>query len=1096
MRKKLFFILFATMVVVMLAFSVSAATTVTPSAEDLGDCVINGVVVSGEELPVTQGMSYTVLDDAAKTVTLSGRGTTDSFTGAVVIPSTVKIDGVEYRVVRTNVAVFKGTGITKAYVPDTVVEMLGDPTANDGGTFANCFSLSEVYIGTGIKVLGRFMFTSIGRNSPVKVFNVAGRVQEIGDYCFNAANFADDCVITFDSTDMRRMGDCVFVNGSRSLKKIDSHVLESIGEKCFMSCESLEYILIPEYCTVDMYAFNGTYNLQTVVILCADDEIKEIPKEMFSSDASGYKTNIYIRGRVEATEWAVLPGRAFNIYMDSYENAKHFAESIQKYQHNRIGNGTWYFCTPYNGNYCFSANSNFVLTPKTDVTIAPHTAIYSQNVITNATCNQYAGVGDICEVCGAYFNVVQTGTEYDENAHNFIFDSHTEPTCLETGLDVYKCIYCQKQKEDVIPALGHDYASEVIASTCTLGGYTSNVCKRCSYVAITDRVDPIPHSYSGSNFTLDGINISYDATCKYCGSTGERVTTTLVNKCYIEGYGIFDATLEYLSISEDGTVTPSNVAFDNAVIYFPSYVEIDGNLVEVKTISSFADKSIKGIYVPDTVTRIASNSFERVYNLKNIVVGKGVYELEASVFNMNNQNVYLDEFIFTGTIKKLQIRSLARVCASSSDIPYQFNTRLIYVGAYISASGRDGGNILREVYITNECDLSEKFAFNGSNGLKRAYIEGGATAETAKEITQELFSGDAKGLEIVVKGYIKATGQAVLPTSGALVFFKSLDEAKYFAASVCAQQYRERGTTSGWYICDEYSESETRRYIIDSYTTDPNTLTFKRQDNNYFYHVGVETVTGGSCTQGGTIASTCFLCGTVLASKEAEPLPHKYDGGVFVTNPACTVIGVIKYTCVDCGNEKLVETGYDENAHKLDTVVAVLFKNGYGNKGTYTHQCSLCGEAIEEATPSFPALFECRGYSMAQGAMSGVVVGFKVNFQAIADYKEYTGISVSYGIFAVTKAKLGENNIFDEDGNVAPGVITAEMTRYAYDIFEIKIVGFKTDAQMNAEIAMGAYVKASSEDGTVYSYLQNTTNGTVANGYYFITYNELSAALS
>lgn len=207
MKKKLLFVLFATLLTFVFALCVSAATTVTPSADELGDCVIKGEVV---DVPVTQGMSYTVLDEEAKTVALSSRGSADSFDGAVVIPSTIKIDGVEYSVTKTNPNVFAGTSITKIYVPDTVVEFMGETWGDDNGTFSNCFYLSEVYIGTGIKIMGRFTFTSIGKTSTVKVFNVAGKVQELGEYCFNAANFADDCQITFDSSDMRIIGPRIF----------------------------------------------------------------------------------------------------------------------------------------------------------------------------------------------------------------------------------------------------------------------------------------------------------------------------------------------------------------------------------------------------------------------------------------------------------------------------------------------------------------------------------------------------------------------------------------------------------------------------------------------------------------------------------------------------------------------------------------------------------------------------------------------------------------------------------------------------------------------------------------------------------------------
>ena len=1096
MKRKILFVLFAALAVVALAFCVSAATTVTPSADALGDCVINGEVVSGDTLPVTQGMSYTVLDEEAKTVALSARGSVDSFTGAVVIPSTITIDGAAYSVTKTNAEVFKGTSITKIYVPDTVAEIFGSASGSDTGTFANCFYLSEVYIGTGIKVLGRFAFTSIGKSSPVTVFYVAGQVQELGEYAFNAANFADDCEITFDSSDMRKIGPSVFDNGSKSLKRIDSHKLESIGERGFASSKSLEYILIPEYCTVGMYAFNGTDKLQTAIILSADDEIKEIPKEMFSSGTSGYKTNIYIKGQVKATEWAVLPGRAFNIYMDSYETAKYFVDSIMLYGHSsRVANGTWYFCTPHNGYYCFSSNGSFGLTAKTDVTEAPHTAIYNKGVETSATCNQYAGIGDICEVCGTYFNVTQTGNEYDENAHNYVFSSHTDPKCIETGLDVYECMYCQDTVEEVIPALGHDYASETIAPTCSLKGYTNNVCNRCDYSIVTDVINTVPHSYLGTDISVDGLNVTYTTKCKYCGSVGNTVQETLVNKCYIEGYGIFDATLEYLSISSDGVVTPSGVTFDNAVIYFPSYVEIDGSIVEVKTIQGFKNLSIKGVYIPDTVTRIVGGTngqgcFQYVYDLKNIVVGKGITELEAYIFNMYGKNVTVDEFIFTNTITKMGAGCIGRIFQASSDIPYQFKAVLTYVGSLVSVGDRTGGNILREVYITNECDLSEKFAFNGSNGLKRAYIEGGETEATAKELTQEMFSGDAQGLEILIRGYVKSTGQAVLPTKGALLFFQTLDQAKVFAATVKAQGYNERAQSSAWYICES---AETDRYLLDTYTTVASEITFKTQSGYARYHAGLTEATKSTCTQGGTITGSCYMCGTALESTVADPTPHRYDGGVFTTNPICCVLGEVKYTCLDCGEAKYVATGYDLGAHQLDTVLDILFKQGYSEKGTYVTKCSVCHEILEEETPSFPSLFTCLGYSVRENGTVGIVIGYSLNNEAIADYTKATGETLKYGVFAVAKDKLGDKPVFDKNGNAAEGVINAEIKNQSFSVFELKIVGF-TDEQKDTKLAFGAYVAVSDGNTTVYSYMQDDSKGELVGNYYFASYNDMVGA--
>ena len=631
---------------------------------------------------------------------------------------------------------------------------------------------------------------------------------------------------------------------------------------------------------------------------------------------------------------------------------------------------------------------------------------------------------------------------------------------------------------------------ETILPTCSLDGYTNNVCVRCGYSIITNRVNALPHNYLGVDSVVNGVNASYNTVCEFCGKSGEPVDGTLIDKCCIEGYGVFDATLKYLNISLDGTVTPADVTFDNAVIYFPSYVKIGDTVVEIKTIEGFTSLSIKSVYIPDTVTRIVGGTngagcFQHCYNMKNIVVGKGVTEIESYAFSMVSQTITVDEFVFKGTITRMGSSCISRISASSANIPYEFNTVLTYIGSYVSVANNSGGNILREVYITRNCDLTERFAFNGSNGLKRAYIEGGETADTAKELTQELFSGDASGLEIVIKGYVKATGQAVLPTNGARIFLETLDQAKVFGASVRAQGYYDRAPKSSWYIC----ENDEFRYAIDNYTSDVAAITFKVDGTNPHYHVGITVSTKATCTQGGIVTGSCFICGEALEATTSNATPHRYDGGVFVTSPVCGVLGQVKYTCLDCGNVKLADTGYDLNAHNLDILIDIEFKNGYTENGTYTRQCTVCNNVFVEETPSFPALFTCLGYSVPENGREEITIGYLVNVKAISEYEEATGRVLKYGVFAAAKEKLGDSDIFDSNGNVAENAIAAEISGYKFVMFELKIVGF-TDEYKEELLAMGAYVAINDGKNTEYSYMQAGTP-LDGNKYCFISYNDV-----
>ena len=183
---------------------------------------------------------------------------------------------------------------------------------------------------------------------------------------------------------------------------------------------------------------------------------------------------------------------------------------------------------------------------------------------------------------------------------------------------------------------------------------------------------------------------------------------------------------------------------------------------------------------------------------------------------------------------------------------------------------------------------------------------------------------------------------------------------------------------------------------------------------------------------------------------------------------------------------------YNGGNHKLDGEIT---KHFIGEKylSNYVEEsiCSNgCGKsvAINEIAP----LFTCKGYS-ASLLGNGIAIGFDVNNVAVEEYEKLTGKTLSYGVFAVAQSKLGEDNVFDENGNAINGSITASLTSYAYAIFEIKVAGF-TDEQKSLALAMGAYVKASDGEATEYSYLQATDKGAQGenSSYYFVSYNDIA----
>ena len=185
--------------------------------------------------------------------------------------------------------------------------------------------------------------------------------------------------------------------------------------------------------------------------------------------------------------------------------------------------------------------------------------------------------------------------------------------------------------------------------------------------------------------------------------------------------------------------------------------------------------------------------------------------------------------------------------------------------------------------------------------------------------------------------------------------------------------------------------------------------------------------------------------------------------------------------CEDCG--EVLENAYD----KHDENVTIEYKDGYSSVGCKNVICSRCDYAVTEEAP---ALFVCNGYSVPEDGKDGIAIGYTINVEAIKEYEKASGKNLKYGVFAVLKDKLGENDIFDKDGKAIANAVVAEVSSNNYVAVEFKITGF-TDEYKDLKLAMGVYVITTDDEGSEYSYLQG---GEPNEGekYFFVSYNDVA----
>lgn len=109
-------------------------------------------------------------------------------------------------------------------------------------------------------------------------------------------------------------------------------------------------------------------------------------------------------------------------------------------------------------------------------------------------------------------------------------------TCEETGLtDGVRCSRCEKilVEQQVIPALGHNYASEVtLEPTCTTDGIRTYTCSNGCGETYTEVIPALGHNYVSevikpATCAEEGIR---KYTCTRCGDTYEEVIPVLEHK--------------------------------------------------------------------------------------------------------------------------------------------------------------------------------------------------------------------------------------------------------------------------------------------------------------------------------------------------------------------------------------------------------------------------------------------------------------------------------------------------------------------------------------------------------------------------------------
>ncbi|MBO5313585.1 MAG: leucine-rich repeat protein, partial [Clostridia bacterium] len=145
-----------------------------------------------------------------------------------------------------------------------------------------------------------------------------------------------------------------------------------------------------------------------------------------------------------------------------------------------------------------------------------------------------------------------------------------------------------------------------------------------------------------------------------------------------------------------------------------------------------------------------------------------------------------------------------------------------------------------------------------------------------------------------------------------------------------------------------------------------------------------------------------------------------------VDTEATCVSNIVRTSYCFCGEELGTSEVENTALGHSHTIYLGLIYESFDKEGAYSYKCERCDDVNKDEVA--PALFVCLGYSASENGNAGLILAYKVNHEAIENYKTETNSALEYGMFAVLKSNIGENGILNADGSENAGVIKADLT--------------------------------------------------------------------
>ena len=255
-----------------------------------------GSMVSAQDYTI-DGLCYSIIEtDGVKSAQVEQHPGTIG--GNINIPSTVNIEGSDYKVTSIAWYAFGGDEITSVTLPNTLVNIGGE-------AFVGCENLTSISIPSSVTTIGSNAFSGTGISSLIIPKSVTSIDDNIASSCPNLTSIVvESGNKVYDSRN--NCNAIILSDNSQLIQGCNSTVIPSdisyIGSAAFYECTGLTYVDLSHVLWIDRWAFDGCENLCDISL----DNASSIDDKAFHNCKS--LTSVYISAKLTTIGEGVFAG--------------------------------------------------------------------------------------------------------------------------------------------------------------------------------------------------------------------------------------------------------------------------------------------------------------------------------------------------------------------------------------------------------------------------------------------------------------------------------------------------------------------------------------------------------------------------------------------------------------------------------------------------------------------------------------------------------------------------------------------------------------------------------------------------------------------